>query len=137
MERSLKLSDKFCKKCTTLKPIEEFYRCAAAIDGAQASCKTCDSKQNRDWHLSNLYGLTPEFVAGELEKQAHKCLVCDRQFTGKRWVIDHCHETGNYRGILCVKCNASIGSLGDSVEGLMRAVNYLKAFNDTRVAASH
>lgn len=40
--------------------------------------------------------------------------------------LDHCHVTGVFRGWLCGRCNRAIGSLGDNVAGLMRAVRYLK-----------
>lgn len=40
--------------------------------------------------------------------------------------LDHCHETGAFRGWLCGACNLGIGKLQDSVEGLQRAIDYLK-----------
>ena len=41
-------------------------------------------------------------------------------------VLDHCHETNIFRGWLCSPCNRAIGALGDNVQGLERAVAYLK-----------
>ena len=43
-----------------------------------------------------------------------------------RLVVDHCHKTGALRGVLCHACNVGIGWLGDDLEGVMRAVKYLK-----------
>lgn len=40
--------------------------------------------------------------------------------------LDHCHQSGAFRGWLCSKCNVSIGMLGDTVDRLMLAVAYLK-----------
>jgi hypothetical protein len=40
--------------------------------------------------------------------------------------LDHCHTTGKFRGWLCNRCNMGIGALGDSTEGLQRAIEYLK-----------
>ncbi|MFI5397641.1 MAG: endonuclease domain-containing protein [Candidatus Binatia bacterium] len=40
--------------------------------------------------------------------------------------LDHCHETGVFRGWLCGRCNRGIGLLGDSVGGLERAIRYLR-----------
>ena len=45
---------------------------------------------------------------------------------GKYVVLDHCHAHGTFRGWLCWHCNTGIGKLGDNVEGLMRAVEYLR-----------
>lgn len=39
--------------------------------------------------------------------------------------IDHCHETGKIRGVLCVSCNSGIGSLGDTTKGVKQALEYL------------
>ena len=52
----------------------------------------------------------------------NKCEVCGRE---ARLVYDHNHETGFVRGRLCGGCNTAIGMLGDSIEGLQRAVTYL------------
>lgn len=40
--------------------------------------------------------------------------------------LDHCHETGIFRGWLCARCNLGLGKLGDSLDGLQRAIDYLK-----------
>lgn len=40
--------------------------------------------------------------------------------------LDHCHETGAFRGWLCFRCNTAIGKLGDNLAGLERAIAYLR-----------
>jgi hypothetical protein len=40
--------------------------------------------------------------------------------------LDHCHVSGQFRGWLCNNCNTAIGKLGDSIDGLMKAVRYLE-----------
>jgi hypothetical protein len=55
------------------------------------------------------------------------CECCGKPPTEKRALaLDHCHATEVFRGWLCVRCNAAIGGLGDSVRGLMKAVYYLE-----------
>jgi hypothetical protein len=44
--------------------------------------------------------------------------------------IDHCHETGTVRGILCGACNTALGALGDNADGLRRALAYLEGNAD-------
>lgn len=51
------------------------------------------------------------------------CGICG---STKDICVDHCHTTGRVRGALCRACNAAIGALGDTIEGLMRAVRYLE-----------
>ncbi|WP_347878324.1 endonuclease VII domain-containing protein [Streptomyces sp. KS 21] len=40
--------------------------------------------------------------------------------------VDHCHETGRVRGVLCFNCNSAIGKLGDDPDILRRAISYLE-----------
>ena len=68
------------------------------------------------------YGLT----INELQKLLEKthCDCCGKKHK-KRKAIDHCHETGIIRGLLCYNCNVGIGKLGDNIEGLLNAIKYL------------
>lgn len=56
-------------------------------------------------------------------KDGAECAICGK---AKFLVIDHSHQDGSLRGILCSDCNTSIGKLGDTVVGLERALSYLK-----------
>lgn len=63
-------------------------------------------------------------IAAEME--APVCGVCGGTEPGRRLAIDHDHVTGLVRGLLCRKCNAALGLLGDSVEGVEAALDYLR-----------
>jgi hypothetical protein len=52
-----------------------------------------------------------------------ECECCKK--TNVKLVLDHCHDTKSYRGWLCNPCNIAIGNLGDSIAGVMMAVEYL------------
>ena len=86
------------------------------------------AEYRRRWNLSKRYGITVDRFAEILDSQGGACAVCRR--TKGRQVVDHDHVTGKVRGILCVRCNVSIGGLGDNVEGLMRAICYLEKANE-------
>ena len=58
-----------------------------------------------------------------------KCMCCGRI---DKLHLDHCHNTGAYRGFTCKNCNVGFGHLGDSIEGLERALKYLKKANERR-----
>lgn len=53
------------------------------------------------------------------------CECCGRQ-SNRSLALDHCHQTGIFRGWLCHGCNTAIGRLGDSIAGLQCAIDYLK-----------
>lgn len=58
--------------------------------------------------------------------QGRACAVC-RTTTARKWTLDHNHETGQRRGILCNKCNLGIGLLNDNPDVCRRAASYLIA----------
>ena len=63
-----------------------------------------------------------------LAAQGGRCALCQRFEPGGRWGrfhVDHCHQTGQIRGILCHGCNVALGALGDDIEGLTRALRYV------------
>jgi len=66
---------------------------------------------------------TKDEYAGWLLDQDGRCLICLRD--DLTLVVDHDHETYEFRGLLCGNCNAGIGMLGDDPERLMRAASYL------------
>lgn len=72
-----------------------------------------------------VYGLTPETYQALLDSQGNACAICERGF-GSTPHIDHCHETGKVRGVLCVDCNTSLGKLGDTVESIRKVLRYLE-----------
>jgi hypothetical protein len=60
-----------------------------------------------------------------LYKQGGKCGICGSVSNGKRLAIDHDHETGRVRGLLCQQCNTALGLFKDQVELLKKAIDYL------------
>lgn len=84
------------------------------------------TQPHRD-HVRQLrkYGLTPVDYAALLAAQGGVCALCGST-QGRRLVVDHCHETGRVRGLLCTACNGALGKLGDTPEALLRVVAYLR-----------
>ena len=57
-----------------------------------------------------------------LERQAGLCPIC-RRGLGDKPHVDHDHETGEVRGLLCFTCNVGLGNFSDDVERLQRALS--------------
>ncbi len=78
-------------------------------------------------------GLTNEQFVLMNEKQNKKCSICGLEETRKsrnggicRLAIDHCHESGKIRGLLCHACNTAIGKFKDNTDLLKSAIRYLE-----------
>lgn len=115
--------------------------CSDFILGQDRAKRAAVSERNREgrnaYHRNYLrhrtYGLPKGGVLRLLESADWKCQICKRDVTEKSARIDHdhsCCDTKPYcgactRGILCNSCNAGIGLLGDSVEVLLSAVEYM------------
>lgn len=77
-----------------------------------------------------LYGVTPEYVAERIEEQGGACAVCQ---TGDPGHLDHNHETGFPRGMLCGSCNRALGLFAEDAERLFSAIVYLQEWDDRAV----
>jgi hypothetical protein len=137
---------KRCTKCGQTKPITDFGVVSRRPDGRNCQCKPCVKeytrvyrkgpvrrawvkKARRKMDFSYRYGLTVDQYDDLLAKQGHTCAICRTTKPLGRWgrfVVDHDHDTGKVRGLLCNSCNVALGRLGDTVEGLSRAMMYIK-----------
>jgi hypothetical protein len=72
------------------------------------------------------YGINEETYEKMLVEQGRVCRIClSPPSASKRLCVDHCHLTGKIRGLLCDRCNVSIGLFGDSKWLIERAAAYL------------
>ena len=78
-------------------------------------------------HEKRKYGLTPEMKQQLLWQQHDACAICGYEFGQKLgdYHIDHCHQIGNVRGILCDRCNRGLGYFRDTPTFLRQAAIYL------------
>jgi hypothetical protein len=85
------------------------------------------SRARRAYERRHPGGITQEAYDAFFVAQGGVCAICGRPATQIRLLVDHNHNTGRVRGLLCYRCNTALGRLGDSVEGLERALAYLQA----------
>ena len=80
----------------------------------------------RNWELKNRYNITKEEYDKLLILQNNVCAICKNEDKKHTLCVDHDHKTGKIRGLLCHRCNRSIGSFLDDVQLLENCISYLK-----------
>jgi hypothetical protein len=145
-------TSQICTRCKYEKEPEEFSHkaswcktCKAAYaaayrqknpEKARESIMTARSKKvefykeaNRKAHLKRKYDLTIEQYDDMARAQDFVCAICREPFKldslDRGPCVDHCHETGRVRGILCWDCNRGLGGFKDNLQSLQEAINYL------------
>ncbi len=76
-------------------------------------------------HLKAKYGLTLEQYDDMLDRQGGGCAICDEPPGDTALHVDHCHDTGRIRGLLCFRCNSALGNLRHDPEVIGRALEYV------------
>lgn len=135
---------KTCTSCKQAKAFSEFQKNTGRKDGLQCHCKACfkeryrkyDPLANRKKHVKRYYGLDWEVYEQMYEDQNGCCHICKKDMLlyekDKLNVahVDHDHDTGEVRGLLCHYCNAGIGYLQDNPMLLRKAADYLEYFKN-------
>lgn len=115
---------KWCARCERFLPETKF---ALRGSGRRAPyCPPCQKTYNRERAVKQKFGLEPADYYELLAKQDGRCAICRNRPRKYSLAVDHDHQTGDVRGLLCVKCNRGLlGSARDSVDMLERAIGYL------------
>lgn len=144
------LAARVCRKCGVEKPLIAFTKNKRCTDGVTHQCKVCTQPKYRQFaierrhderfiearrlsqkkHRAKKYGLTLDQLDALYERARNVCEVCESSPTktgtsSNDLHVDHCHETGRVRGLLCSRCNTAIGLLSESATLLDRAKEYL------------
>ena len=141
---------KTCAECGVSKPIDEYYQTRERVDGTRGrrnKCKQCVVKKTNDYYFKKReyytergywnrirreHGITKEDYEALLEAQGYQCPICGtndpkgRKGSLVRWHVDHCHNTGKGRGLLCMPCNVGMGSFKDDPDVMRKAAAYVE-----------
>jgi hypothetical protein len=77
------------------------------------------------------YGITPEEYSTMHASQNGNCAICEKNF--ETLCVDHDHDTGRVRGLLCQSCNKFIGLAFEDISILNASIDYLKSFEKESV----
>lgn len=145
---------KRCRRCEAEKPLEKFYKSKWHRDGRHAYCIVCHKADGiergrrtpeprrravREYHRRNRdkarnqrllkeYGISLADYIAMREGQGGVCAICQKKCpkNGDTLSVDHDHDTGYVRGLLCNTCNNALGRFKDDPELLRRALSYLE-----------
>jgi len=141
---------KVCSRCKVRKPLGDFHNSSKSPDGKQGYCKQCvkehqqgrprqsaeasakwyangGNRKIRDRNLRKQYGITLEQYEEMRDVQNGVCAICNQPDPlGTDLAVDHDHETGNVRMLLCRDCNLMIK--GESPKLLEAGAEYLRLF---------
>lgn len=128
-----------CNGCLEFLPID-YYHLNHGLETPRSKCKRCRLQEQigrvrstrryeRNWFLQKRYGITADQYDEMLVQQQALCAICetDTPRGQGRFHVDHNHDTGAIRGLLCLACNAMLGNARDSTDILGRAIAYLDA----------
>ena len=131
------MSSKTCKDCGTEKPLDEFYANKKRKDGRATYCMPCANARSAAWrknnpkknavhhrrsHLKKMYGITVEQYDEMYEKQGGKCFICEKE---EATHVDHCHDSGDVRALLCNGCNSAIGMFKEDPDAMIAGAMYI------------
>lgn len=137
-----------CSSCRLEKDSDRFSKKNNSKRGYSYKCKDCQNEYVRDvWYIKNVekqrlssakwkvenpvrnlahrYKTTEEIMQGHIDRADGKCEACG-EVPYKALNVDHCHSTGNIRGMLCGNCNRALGLLKDSPETLLGLLSYIR-----------
>ena len=128
-----------CMTCGEEKLTTEFYIRNKKYGRRHSACKECEKERVKFRHKENpertknndlkrLYGITLDEHTKMFEEQNGVCAICKGDGDGKwkKLCVDHDHETGKVRQLLCRNCNMVLGQVGDNINLLEEMIKYLQ-----------
>lgn len=135
---SCETSHKWCPSCGYALARPGFGPDSRTRDGLEGCCKQCkgrqassrrirgyrvDPRRDRLSKIKARYGINEADWDRMVVEQGGRCAICEVA-TGAL-VVDHCHDSGRVRGLLCAPCNKGLGHFADDADKMVAAVAYL------------
>jgi len=128
---------KTCARCGDEKPLNEFYANKKSKDGKGSYCRPCNNERTVEYrkanpekyaghqrrgHLKHKYGITVAQFDEMYERQGGKCFICEKE---EATHVDHCHDSGDVRALLCHGCNSAIGLFKEDADVMIAGAMYI------------
>lgn len=141
------MEKKICNICKVEKTIDNFY--INKKNKPEFCCRDCKSDYFKELYIKRMkdpvyvekrrlkslansyntrYGVDIELKIKKIKDLNNKCEICEKDFKNfSSAYLDHCHYTGEIRGVLCPSCNTKLSGL-ENKEFMKKAKNYLKKY---------
>lgn len=149
-----------CSRCGETKALDEFHVHSQGLGGRQSRCKACTNierrdfralhperhkeldkarypdrkRQMRDRFLRKTYDISIEDYEWMVDQQDGLCAICLKEPVGEYNLsilhVDHDHQIGFNRSLLCQRCNLAIGQFDEDIEVMQRAINYIRFYRE-------
>jgi hypothetical protein len=135
---------KKCLDCSNKRHLGR-NRCKECYNKTRKSFAKPNSRKSKNNQLKYRFGITLVYAERMLADQGHTCKICRREieFGFEKKVprhrlacIDHCHNTGKVRDIICHNCNAALGLVKDNKTTLTNMIKYLNAHESSTTLRS-
>lgn len=113
---------RFCSSCQRFIPIPDWFSNRGSKTGLSSYCKACMRVKCAESYLKRRHGLSTSTREQIHESQNGVCAICH---DAPAVHVDHDHDSGHIRGLLCFNCNAGLGQFKDRTELLDAAIDYL------------
>lgn len=115
-----------CPRCKQALETGEFF---SPTGKRYSYCRTCRNQYQSERRKLHVYGISEEMYAARLKLQGGVCAICGtKPSTKRRLAVDHDHQTGDIRGLLCHRCNQALGLMGDKPDLFLQSFRYLRRF---------
>jgi len=123
---------RWCPTCQQPVAHEEYVRNTRTPSGFGSECKACHRATSSASYFYRAYGLTKREVQVLRAAQDDRCAICDGSAPQH---LDHDHETGHIRQLLCQRCNQGLGLLQDDPEVLRAAADYVERHRQSQAVS--
>lgn len=127
--------EKYCPGCEQILPLADFVKNRSTASGFGAYCRPCQNQKAREsrerrggarrYHLRRRYAIDLEQFDRLFAQQRGLCAICH---TDPAEHVDHDHDTGAVRGLLCNTCNVGLGNFKDDLVRILNAADYLEGY---------
>ena len=135
-----------CADCGAMKTFDSFDRQTGKTTGYRSHCKDCRNikykgkyateegrryHQIMSWRSQGIYGMNIDIYESMLKDQNGGCAICNATELDnrRRLCVDHNHDTGQIRALLCDNCNTGLGRFKDDISMLRTALEYLEKYD--------